>query len=78
MNGSFPSLPDVRQGETTPPVAKAFTMPVVTVDARCYAVHVGTFLGFHHRAPETVAPAVRTPLADTPDLFGERSQLKLP
>jgi hypothetical protein len=33
MNGSFPSLPDVRQGETTPPVAKAFTMPVATVDA---------------------------------------------
>jgi hypothetical protein len=35
-------------------------------------------LGFHHRAPETVAPAVRTPFADTPDLFGEKSQLKLP
>jgi hypothetical protein len=46
---------------------------------RCYAVHVGTFLwGFHHSAPETVAPAVRTPFADTLDLFGEKSQLKLP
>ena len=34
--------------------------------------------GFDHSAPETVAPAVRTPFADTLDLFGEKSQLKLP
>jgi hypothetical protein len=46
---------------------------------RCYAVHVGTFLwGFTNSAPESVAPAMRTPLAGTPSLRLEKRKLKLP
>src|ERR1700733_4040479 len=78
--GQFRPLSDVRQGETTPPVAKAFTMSVASADALDATQCTWNIpLGVHQQRPECVAAAMRTPFAGTPrSLRLEKRKLKLP
>jgi hypothetical protein len=80
MNGSIRPLSDVRQGETTPPVAKAFTMSVASADALDATQCTWNIpLGVHQQRPRKRRARHANALRRYPrSLRLEKRKLKLP